>query len=85
MSLLPLPGGALLVAAQDPHVALLQAEARSAGRRYRRLFDARGQNRTLAVSADGMRIDFGYEFGGKAPAASTCASASSSPPGQPMA
>ena len=68
MSLLPLLGGALLVAAQDPHVALLQADGTVGWAALSPLFDARGQNRTLAVSADGMQIDFGYEFGGKAPA-----------------
>ncbi len=68
MSLLPLPGGALLVAAQDPHVALLQAEGTVGWAAPSPLFDARGQQRTLAVSADGMLVDFGYESGGKAPA-----------------
>ena len=68
MSLLPLPGGALLVAAQDPHVALLQAEGTVGWAAPSPLFDARGQKRTLAVSADGMLVDFGYESGGKAPA-----------------
>ena len=68
MSLLPLPGGALLVAAQNPHVALLQAEGTVGWAAPSPLFDARGQERTLAVSADGMLVDFGYESGGKAPA-----------------
>ena len=68
MSLLPLPGGALLVAAQDPHVALLQAEGTVGWAAPSPLFNGRGQQRTLAVSADGMLVDFGYESGGKAPA-----------------
>ena len=68
MSLMPLPGGALLVAAQDPHVALLQVEGTVGWAVPSPLFDARGQKRTLAVSADGMLVDFGYESGGKAPA-----------------
>jgi hypothetical protein len=68
MSLLPLPGGALLVAATDRHLALLQADGTVDWAVPSPLFDARGQQRTLAVSTDGMLVDFGYEYGGKAPA-----------------
>jgi WD40 repeat protein/uncharacterized caspase-like protein len=68
MSLLPLPGGALLVAATDPHLALLQADGTVGWAAPSPKVDARGQKRTLAVSADGLLVDFGYEAGGKAPA-----------------
>jgi uncharacterized caspase-like protein len=58
----------LLVAATDPHLALLQADGTVGWAAPAPLFNARGQERTLAVSADGLLVDFGYEFGGKAPA-----------------
>ena len=67
MSLLPLPGGTLLVAAQDPHLALLQAEGTVGWAAPSPLFDARGQHRTLAVSADGMLVDFGTSLVGRHP------------------
>lgn len=67
MSLKSLPGGALLVATQDPHLALLQADGTVGWAEPSPLFDTRGQKPTLAVSADGMLVDFADESGSQAP------------------
>ncbi|WP_295430746.1 caspase family protein [uncultured Thiodictyon sp.] len=58
MSLKSLADGALLVAAGDPYLAV-----QGAGRTVRASpgFDPRGQRHNLAVSADGLQVDFGFE------------------------
>jgi WD40 repeat protein len=68
MSLVPLPGGDLLVAAQDPYLARLTPEGRAAWTCALSLADLRGQRFTLGVSADGAMVTFGYALGGKNPA-----------------
>jgi uncharacterized caspase-like protein len=67
MALLPLPAGELLVATADPQFEILQpsGDARWMVRRPVAQFNA--QEATLAVSADGMIIDFGFDWGGKSP------------------
>lgn len=61
MSLKALPDNGLLVAAQDPHLAVLGA---APAVRPSPKFDPRAQHANLAVSADGLQLDFGFEYGG---------------------
>jgi hypothetical protein len=68
MSLRPLPGGDLLVAAQDPWLGRVTAEGRGVWALPPPQADLRGQERTLAVAADGATVDFGFEAWGRAPA-----------------
>lgn len=70
MSLEPLADGRLLVAAADPYLAVLGAMGAVGGTvgdvvRPSPNFDPRGQLRSLAVSADGLQVDFGFEYGGR--------------------
>ena len=62
-----LPDGALLVAAQDPFLALLEPDGRPRWAHASPTADFRDQHDTLAVSADGTIVDFGFEAGGKSP------------------
>jgi WD40 repeat protein len=62
-----LPDGALLVAAQDPFLALLEPDGRSRWAHPSPKADLRDQYDTLAVSADGTIVDFGFEPRGKSP------------------
>ena len=70
MSLVPLLAGDLLVAAGDPWLARLAPFDDDGGTpRWRHgppEADLRAQHRTLAVSADGGVVDFGYQSGGEA-------------------
>ncbi len=64
-SIKPLPGGAMLVAAGDPHLAHLAADGTLQRAVASPKFDARGQEQVLSVSADGTQVDFAYEQWGK--------------------
>ena len=68
MSLKPLPDGALLVAAADPHWAVLDTAGTVRTAQPAPLADLRNQDETLAVSADGAVVDFGYRVWGAQPA-----------------
>ena len=68
VSLEPLSDGALLVVAGDPHWAVLNADGTVRSVQPRPLADWRAQHDTLAVSADGAVIDFGYQMWGEQPA-----------------
>jgi WD40 repeat protein len=61
------PDGRLLVATQDPFLALLEPDGRAGWAHHSPKADLRGQYNTLAVSVDGAIIDFGFEQQGKAP------------------
>lgn len=63
MSLRALPNDGLLVAAKDPHLAVVGAKRAV---RVSPLFDARAQHSNFSVSADGLQIDFGFRYGGEA-------------------
>ncbi|WP_395455737.1 caspase family protein [Azospirillum melinis] len=65
MTLAPLAGGGLLVASADPFLARLEADGKRRWVRASSNADFRGQQSSLAVSADGMQVDFGYEAGSK--------------------
>jgi WD40 repeat protein len=62
-----LPGGGLLVATQDPLLALLEPDGTRRWTHTSPKADYRNQRDVLAVSADGTIIDFGFEQGGKSP------------------
>jgi WD40 repeat protein len=64
-SLKGLPNGGLLVAAADPHLAILNADGSLQWATPSPNFDPRGQRSNLSVSGDGTVVEFGYEFGGK--------------------
>ena len=68
MTLCPLADGDLLVAAQDPYLARLRPDGAVRWQQRPQQADLRGQDETLAISADGQQVDFGYEVWGKAPA-----------------
>lgn len=68
MSLRPLPEGGLLVASQDPYLAVLDADGAPRWKQRLQQADLRGQRGTLGVSANGGVVDFGYQEWGKAPA-----------------
>jgi DNA-binding beta-propeller fold protein YncE len=58
-----LPDGALLVAAQDPFLAVLEPDGRPRWAHASPEADFRNQRDVLAVSADGTIVDFGFEQG----------------------
>jgi WD40 repeat protein len=62
-----LPDGRLLVAAQDPFLALLESDGRPRWAYSSPTADFRNQEDVLAVSADGTLVDFGFEPRGKSP------------------
>ena len=62
-----LPKGRLAVATQDPSVAVLGADGSRIWERGPPKADFRYQRSSLAVSADGTIVDFGFEFGGASP------------------
>src|SRR5262249_44208130 len=62
-----LPDGRLVVAAADPFLALLEPDDRPRWAHASPKADLRDQYDTLAVSADGAIIDFGFEKFGKSP------------------
>src|SRR5271165_3467294 len=68
MSLVPLPGGDLLVAAADPWLARLAPDGTPRWRHGPPAADFRNQFDRLSVSDDGTRIGFGFEVFGKSPA-----------------
>jgi hypothetical protein len=68
MSLVPLPGGDLLVASADPYLARLRPEEGARWQHGPPKADFRNQRDMLSVSADGARIDFGFAPFGKDPA-----------------
>ena len=68
MGLAPLPQGGLLIAAQDPWLGRIDTAGKSVWSVAPPLADFSGQHFTLALSADGARISFGYEFLGQDPA-----------------
>jgi WD40 repeat protein len=62
-----LPDGGLLVATQNPFVAVFNPDDSLRWFNGSPKLDVRDQASTLAVSEDGTIIDFGYEAGGKSP------------------
>src|SRR5260370_4209566 len=64
-SLAALPDGGLLVLAQDPFLALLEPDGRPRWTRTSPKADHRDQHNTLAVSADGLAVHFGFEHSGR--------------------
>jgi len=62
-SLKPLPNGELFVASAGPHLAILNADGKPRWAMPSPQFDPRGQRHTLAVSADGSVIEFGFIYG----------------------
>ncbi len=68
VSLAPLADGGLLAAAQDPFLAHLNAKDAAVWTQGPPQVDFRGQHRSLALSPDGLRVDFGYQGWGKEPA-----------------
>ena len=59
MSLRPMPDGALLVAAGDPWLGVIEADGAPRWTQGPRQIDLRGQMSNLAVSPDGMLVEFG--------------------------
>jgi WD40 repeat protein len=68
MSLLPLPGGDLLVASADPWLARLAPDGTARWRHGPPGADFRDQFNRLSVSNDGSRVGFGFQVFGKSPA-----------------
>lgn len=62
-----LPDGALLVAAQDPFLVVLEPDDRPRWAHPSPKGDFRGQDDLLAVSSDGAMVDFDFELFGKSP------------------
>jgi WD40 repeat protein len=67
-SLVPLPGGDLLVASSDPWLGRLAPEGTSRWRHGPPAADLRNERERLSVSADGSRIGFHFDQSGKSPA-----------------
>ena len=65
ITIAPLPDGEVLIASQDPFLAVLGSDGARRWIRRSPSFDPRGQDRNLAVSADGSLVAFGYMYGGK--------------------
>jgi hypothetical protein len=68
MSLLPLGGGDVIVAAQDPWLGRLGPDGAPRWVATPPIADYRGQRSTLAASEDGSIVAFGFEPWGEAPA-----------------
>jgi WD40 repeat protein len=68
ISLVPVLGGDLLVAAADPWLARLREDGTASWAHEPPSADYRGQSRVLSVSTDGTLVDFGTQANGKAPA-----------------
>lgn len=68
MSIVALPKDDLLIAATDPYLSRLGLDDTTRWAHGSPTADLRGQRRTLSVSADGLRVGFGYEYGGKSSA-----------------
>ena len=84
MGLSALPDGALLVAAQDPFLAVLEADGSVRWAHSSPNADFRNQEKTLAISAEGAIVDFGFEGGASLRCASICARANSAMIPPPM-
>jgi WD40 repeat protein len=67
VELAALPDGALVVAAQDPFLALLEPDGRLRWEHPSPKADFRNQRDVLGASADGTIVDFGFEQWGKSP------------------
>src|SRR5262249_41969815 len=67
MSLVPLPGGDLLVASTDPWLGRLAPDGTPRWRHGPPAPDFRGETEPLSVSADGDRIGFHVDLFGKSP------------------
>jgi WD40 repeat protein len=67
LGLAALPDGRLLVAAADPFLEVLESDGRPRWAHPSPKADLRDQYDTLAVSADGTIVDFGFEQWGKSP------------------
>lgn len=67
MSLAPLADGGLLAAAADPYLARLSAEGTAVWTQGPPQANFNSQRHSLALSADGLRVDFGYQARGKEP------------------
>ncbi len=65
MSLVALPDGSLLVAAGDPWLGVIEPDGRSRWIRPPPQIDVRDQKATLAVSDDGMTVEFGLRRWGE--------------------
>ncbi len=65
MSLKPLPNGALLAAAGDPWLGVITVDGASRWVVKPAQIDPRGQRHNLAVSEDGMLVEFGLNYGGE--------------------
>ncbi|GAB1722833.1 MAG: hypothetical protein NTNFB01_17290 [Nitrospira sp.] len=65
LDLAPLPDGGLLFAAADPTWGVLSREGWVDRRQDSVLADFRGHGNELRLSADGRRVRFGYEHGGR--------------------
>jgi len=68
MTLKPLPDGGVLFATADPYLAVLDPDGTERWAHRPPQADFRAQEKSLAVSADGTVVDFGYESWGRAPA-----------------
>jgi uncharacterized caspase-like protein len=67
MALLPLPAGEVLAATQDPQLEVLEPNGNARWVARRSIAQFNQQRAALAVSADGMVVDFGFDWGGKSP------------------
>jgi WD40 repeat protein len=67
LGLTALQDGGLLIAGADPFLALLEPDGRPRWTHPAPTADLRDQHGTLAVSADGTIVDFGFEQRGKSP------------------
>ena len=67
MGLAALPDGALLAAAQDPFLAVLEADGSVRWAHSSPNADFRDQYKTLAMSLEGAIVDFGFAYGGASP------------------
>jgi len=70
MGVHPLRDGRVVVGAQDPLLAVLDADGAAVWERRGQIANFRYQTfeRSIRLSADGMRVHFGYEYGGGRPA-----------------
>jgi hypothetical protein len=68
MSLVPLPGGDVIVAAADPFLARISPDGARRWTKPPPIADYADQRSTLAVSEDGSTVAFGFEAWGEAPA-----------------
>jgi hypothetical protein len=67
-SLVALPDGDFVVSSGDPWLARLAGDGSPRWHQARRSADFRAMGAALAVSSDGTRVDFGFDYGGESPA-----------------